>query len=368
MDSRTAKRQNASYEGDKSRAKRALRKTLVGQAGNSADSLAKPWFEVARCHLTESYQDRFIVFHVLRGYGENQFGTLVCHLRTGVDKQLIVDYWNTQFYWLNDTHCMYTNMFVLAYKQTTDGVDAVIYCKAEYEYMTWHFYVISEGGNRNITDYWTLTPSGATEGGLAEIPSDYQQYESISNIFSSARDYSTTTLNHIKQLYPYPDGNCTLGTSSYRWGQIYSTASSISTSDRNEKHDINPVDTEMVENLIMGLQPVTYKFNDGSSDRTHYGLIAQDVEELLEELNISSQNFAAFIKSQKEVFDEKSGEMNLVYDEDGNPEYTYGLRYEEFIAPLIKMVQAQQKKIETLEERMEKLERLLGGGSDGMEN
>lgn len=160
-------------------------------------------------------------------------------------------------------------------------------------------------------------------------------------------------------FYPLTSGNYTFGTSTYKWGQIYSTASSISTSDRNEKHDINPVDMQTVENLIMGLKPVTYKYNDGTSDRLHYGLIAQDVEELLGTLNISSQDFAAFIKSQKEHLDVKSGETSLVTDENGEPVYTYGLRYEEFVAPLIKMVQEQQKKIETLEERLEKLEKLL---------
>ena len=37
-------------------------------------------------------------------------------------------------------------------------------------------------------------------------------------------------------------------------------------------------------------------------------------------------------------------------------EYRYGLRYEEFIAPLIKTVQIQQEEIEMLKKRLEALE------------
>ena len=53
-------------------------------------------------------------------------------------------------------------------------------------------------------------------------------------------------------------------------------------------------------------------------------------------------------------------------DKDGNPVYEYGLRYEEFVAPLIKTVQAQQRKINGLEKRIQGLENLIGGGADGM--
>lgn len=167
-------------------------------------------------------------------------------------------------------------------------------------------------------------------------------------------------------LYPVANGAFTLGTSSLRWGQIYSTAASISTSDRNQKHDEAELDEERAAALIMGARPVTYKYNDGTSGRTHWGLIAQDIETLLTEIGIEAEDFAGFVKSPKERADERTGELSPVLDKDGNPIYEYGLRYEEFVAPLIKTIQTQQRKIDGLEERLSRLENMIGGGADGV--
>lgn len=167
-------------------------------------------------------------------------------------------------------------------------------------------------------------------------------------------------------LYPGANGAFTLGTSSLRWGQIYSTASSISTSDRTQKHDVAELDEEQAAALIMGARPVTYKYNDGTSGRTHWGLIAQDVESLLDIMGIDAADFAGFVKSKKEQVDERTGELSPVLDKDDNPIYEYGLRYEEFVAPLIKTVQVQQRRMDSLEERIRKLEDMIGGGTDGM--
>lgn len=167
-------------------------------------------------------------------------------------------------------------------------------------------------------------------------------------------------------LYPGSNGAFTLGTASLRWGQVYSTASSISTSDRNQKHNEMELDGEQATALIMCARPVTYKYNNGTSGRTHWGLIAQDVEALLYALGIDTTDFAGFVKSPKEQVDERTGELSPVLDKDGNPIYEYGLRYEEFVAPLIKTVQIQQRRIDSLEERIRKLEDMIGGGADGM--
>lgn len=156
------------------------------------------------------------------------------------------------------------------------------------------------------------------------------------------------------RLSPAVSGQLQLGGANYKWGQIFATSSTISTSDREEKHDINALD-DLVKDFILGLNPVSYKFNDGTSGRTHFGMIAQDVEELMAHQGISSMDFAGFIKSPK---------IKTVTDEEGTVieekvienEYLYGLRYEEFIAPIIKTIQLQQKEINALNERINKLE------------
>lgn len=167
------------------------------------------------------------------------------------------------------------------------------------------------------------------------------------------------------------DGSLNLGNGSHRWAVVYSKTGSINTSDRNEKNTIADIDPEQAEKLIMGLKPSTFKFNDGTSGRTHWGLISQDIEELLPQIGMSDLDFAGFIKTPKTedyyedvpevVTDEETGEEKTVTRKELKTrtvegEYVYALRYSEFISPLICMVQKQQKQIENLERRLSALE------------
>lgn len=104
----------------------------------------------------------------------------------------------------------------------------------------------------------------------------------------------------------------------------------------------------------MGLKPVSYKFNDGTSNRTHHGFIAQDIAQLLESLNVSSQDYAAYIKWQKTNLVENP-ETHVLEDIEMPGQYEYGLRYEELIAPLVKVVQLQQQEIDSLKIQLESL-------------
>ena len=167
------------------------------------------------------------------------------------------------------------------------------------------------------------------------------------------------------------DGNINLGASNHRFATVFAKTGSINTSDRNEKNTIADIDPEQAEKLIMGLKPSTFKFNDGTSGRTHWGIISQDIEELLPQIGMTDMDFAGFIKSPKTedyyedvsetVTDEETGEEKIVTRKELKTrviegEYVYALRYSEFIAPLICMVQKQQKQIENLERRLSALE------------
>lgn len=174
--------------------------------------------------------------------------------------------------------------------------------------------------------------------------------------------------NSVWTLCPHVSGKVALGNSNFKWGQIYSTNSAISTSDENEKNTIESLDKEKASMFIMGVNPVSYKFNDGTSGRTHWGMISQDIEKLMNEKGMSSLDFAGFIKSPK------TQRVETGKDENGDPiyedkviegEYTYGLRYEEFIAPMIATIQYQQQKIEEqgkqIEDLTKRIEALEGG-------
>ena len=166
-------------------------------------------------------------------------------------------------------------------------------------------------------------------------------------------------------------GHLYLGVANQKWRAVFAQNGTIQTSDRNAKHDITDLDPEKITAFIMGLKPSSYVFNDADSGRTHWGLISQDIEELFPQLGMTSMDFAGFIKSPKTedyyedvpetVTDEENGEEKTVTRKELKTrtvegEYIYSLRYDEFIAPLICMVQKQQKQIENLERHLSALE------------
>ncbi|MDP6772136.1 MAG: tail fiber domain-containing protein, partial [Anaerolineales bacterium] len=92
----------------------------------------------------------------------------------------------------------------------------------------------------------------------------------------------------------------------------------------------------------------TYEVEEELSySRTHYGLIAQEVEQVLEDNEISTNDFAPFIKSPI-----------LDGDTEGEPtgDHFYGMRYGEYVGILIKAVQELSAKNEELSAKVEALE------------
>ena len=151
-----------------------------------------------------------------------------------------------------------------------------------------------------------------------------------------------------------------LGKSSFHWRNIYANNGTIQTSDRTKKTNINSLEAQKVQAFINGLNPVSYKMLDGTSGRTHYGFIAQDIEELMNTLNMDSLDFAGFIKSPKKNIryeDENGNKLKKPVEEIVDGEYDYALRYDEFIAPLIAVVQEQQKTIENQQKEIEELKK-----------
>ena len=152
---------------------------------------------------------------------------------------------------------------------------------------------------------------------------------------------------------PWQDNIYALGTSNHRWKQIYSASSAISTSDRNHKKDITPISDRYLDFFTL-LQPVSYRFIDGASGRIHVGFISQDVEAAMAQAGLSDLDFAGFCKDKA-----LDAEGNPILDDCGNPTYIYSLRYEEFIAINTAAIQHQQQMINTLAERVLRLEQQL---------
>lgn len=148
---------------------------------------------------------------------------------------------------------------------------------------------------------------------------------------------------------PSNNGKVNLGSSGRRWNQLFATNGTISTSDRNAKTSITYM-SDTQEQLFNKLRPVTFKLKDGSSGRTHYGFISQDVEDSLGELKLTGKDFAGFCK---DLCVDENGEAML--DEEGNKIYDYSLRYSEFVALNTHMIQKLQNEITELKAEIAEL-------------
>jgi hypothetical protein len=158
----------------------------------------------------------------------------------------------------------------------------------------------------------------------------------------------------VTSWFPFSDVSYNLGSSTYKWNNIYNRVSTINTSDQREKKDILPSDLGLA--FINDLNPVSYRFIvgqnkevlDSNGDRVigedgrptyesepgvryHYGLVSQEVKQAVD-LH-TQKDFAGWI----------------LYDP-ADPDSGQGLRYGEFIAPLIKAVQELSARVALLEQ------------------
>lgn len=163
-------------------------------------------------------------------------------------------------------------------------------------------------------------------------------------------------------IRPIGNKSYDLGENGNRWRDIYLKNGANTFSDKKVKKDIENID-EKYQSLFNKLKPVSYRFNFKESDRKHLGFISQDVEQSMLEVGLTDLDFGGFCKDAKmEEIEIKNEELNTIdiikqqkTDENGEPIYSYSLRYQEFIALNTKMIQLNQQRIETLEEEIKQL-------------
>lgn len=146
-------------------------------------------------------------------------------------------------------------------------------------------------------------------------------------------------------------GNCELsvyGTQRLKYelyveGNIHGNV--ISASDKNVKKDIQALDIEDSAQFIYSLVPSEFRFKNGTSNRLHHGLIAQEVKK-----SMGDNDWGLFIdkKVDNENYIEtevnsKTGEQTQLLTA------RYGLRYDELIADLIATVQSLNNRLKVLE-------------------
>ena len=187
-----------------------------------------------------------------------------------------------------------------------------------------------------------LTNSDSTSnGGYHESTSGNNNSCAIVNVNNDALYLGTNNnarwrVEHDGHFIPTGSGSYDMGSTGKRVRTFYAV-NSLNTSDRNLKNTITESDLGL--DFICKLKPVSYKWNQNEGEsldtKTHYGLISQDVEEVIIETGKTLDDFGAVDKPEK-------GAM--------------GLSYNEFISPLIKAIQEQQEQIKKLQEKISALE------------
>jgi hypothetical protein len=171
---------------------------------------------------------------------------------------------------------------------------------------------------------------------VLEDGSQYVSAAQIKTLGVGTLKASDSEVKVATSLHPTETGIYSLGSSLYKWNDIWCTQASLnSTSDSNDKNSIEALPQEY--NILFDeLKPVRYKLNKNESNRYHTGLIAQDVQAGLEKANIPTSDFAGYLEYEKE---------------DGSK--GYGLRYGEFIALCIDQIQKLKARVEELENKLD---------------
>lgn len=146
-------------------------------------------------------------------------------------------------------------------------------------------------------------------------------------------------------FYPYNDDTTTLGGSSKRWKKIYASDTTISSSDRKDKNILGDID--FAEDLIMSISPKCFMWKNGDQRRKRMGFIAQDVAEVCKSIN---ENLSLTTATYKD--DDRKG----YYGEDVDDNLLrWSISYEQLIAPIVAVVQSQNKEIRQLKEEIERI-------------
>lgn len=164
-----------------------------------------------------------------------------------------------------------------------------------------------------------VTSSGTSSGGSLYVSA--QDGCGLANTYGGSTEV---------QVWPNSRGYL-VGTWAYKSG------SSGSLSDKRLKNSINDF-TEKYDLLFNSLNPRLYKYNNGTSNRIHFGFIAQETEEAIKQSDLTQKDVAFII------------DMNELNGES----YKY-LRYEEFIALNTWQIQKLKQRVTELENEIKEI-------------
>ena len=211
-------------------------------------------------------------------------------------------------------------------------------------------YTLHHTGHSNTTTGGlTIRSTGLAERYLQLCPayvSGGSEYSAIFRDNANANILMNGTLRPFSIL-PYVSATYNLGSATIEWSQIYLVNNPIVSSDQNYKTDI--VDSNLGLDFVNALRPVSFKLahTDGREGvRTHYGLIAQEVEAVL---GADASDTAIWTKETIEASPEVPADEYLPGQPAVEEHEKQGLRYDELISPMIKAIQELTTRLTALE-------------------
>ena len=154
---------------------------------------------------------------------------------------------------------------------------------------------------------------------------------------------TTQFSSHIVQpcdsIGDYKDNSVDLGGTSVRFDDVYATNGTIQTSDRNEKQDIAEL-SDAERRVAVAAKGLLRKFRwidavteKGDNARTHFGIVAQDLQAAFTAEGLDAGDYAMFIST---TWWEHEGEIYTQDAPEGATEKTrMGVRYPELLAFII---------------------------------
>ena len=124
------------------------------------------------------------------------------------------------------------------------------------------------------------------------------------------------------------DNNLDIGSSSFRYKDLYRSGSTISTSDRNMKQDerdLSEAETTVAQackGLLKAFRFIDAVQVDGDGARIHFGIIAQDLQAAFETEGLDATKYAMFRPS-------------TLTDDEGDEQVRLGVCYENLLAFII---------------------------------
>lgn len=204
--------------------------------------------------------------------------------------------------------------------------------------------------------YWSATLSiynggtGATtaSGALSNLgaaPSNHNHntVSSTTTTLTLSNTAKSVVLDYTGGYYSFRsavNADMYLGHPSYRWHTVYAQTGSINTSDRNEKRDIADLNGDFSVSLIKGLRPIEYLWENENSTKKNFGFIAQEVEEVINDLGATIDDVYLIHKDK-------------IYGDDG--EYIkdrYSMSYQDLMAPVVLAIQNLYTRVEFIEKTL----------------